>query len=211
MQQHPPEHNPFQPGQPGAQPPAPADFSDTIETASGGLKAKWQSFELPIQIGLVIGAVVVFGAFARYILPAMLAAMGAAAVIAVLFVPYWLPTIIAFFRGHPNKAVIALVNFFFGWTFIGWFICLFWALTNPVANGGQSVIVNVSNSAVAGGPPQYMAQPVVGYGQPQPAPPAMGQGPQYRVGDVVNGYRFDGTNWVPEPGPQQAPPPPPAQ
>ncbi|MEL6982942.1 MAG: superinfection immunity protein, partial [Actinomycetota bacterium] len=179
-------------------PPPQANLTDSVESAGSGLRAKWASLEVPIQIGVVVGTVIVIAAFARFVLPAMLAAIGVGAVIAVLFIPYWLPTIVAFFRGHPNKAVIALVNFFFGWTFIGWFISLFWALTDPVVAGGQPVIVTVNNTANAGG---------ATVSQNQPGPPNTPQ--QYRVGDVVNGHRFDGANWVPEGGTYQAPPPPP--
>lgn len=218
MQNQPP-NNPPPPGPYGAPDPGGFDFSDTVDDAAGGLKAKWSSFERPVQIGLVIGALVVFAVFARYIIPAMLAAIGIGAVIAILFVPYWLPTVIAFFRGHPNKLAIAVVNFFFGWTFIGWFIALIWAVSNTSGGGNQSVVVNVSNNAQAGMP--YPVQPVAGYA-PQQVPPPVGQpqqqalppaaqSPQYRVGDVVNGHRFDGANWVPEAAPNQPPPPPPVQ
>lgn len=199
MHNEPTPGNPVPPEPHGQQPSTANDFADTIDSAGGGLKAKWSSLETPVQIGLAVGAAVVGLVFVRYALPALLAAVGVGALIAVLFIPYWLPTIIAFFRGHPNKAVIALVNFFFGWTFVGWFISLFWALTDPVQGGGQSVIVNVTNTANAGGATINQGQPAAGQAPPQ----------QYRVGDVVNGYRFDGVNWLPEGGPQQAPPAPP--
>lgn len=42
---------------------------------------------------------------------------------------YFLPTIIAAHRGH-NIAGIALLNFFFGWTGIGWLAMLLWALVS---------------------------------------------------------------------------------
>jgi hypothetical protein len=46
---------------------------------------------------------------------------------------YFLPTIV----GHNKRNVLAifLVNFFFGWTFIGWIVAMVWACsaeTQPV-------------------------------------------------------------------------------
>jgi hypothetical protein len=40
---------------------------------------------------------------------------------------YFLPTIVAALRSHPSAGAIFAVNFFFGWTFIGWIICFVWA------------------------------------------------------------------------------------
>jgi Superinfection immunity protein len=40
---------------------------------------------------------------------------------------YWVPTIIAYFRHLPNVAQVALLNFFLGWTGIGWVVALIWA------------------------------------------------------------------------------------
>jgi hypothetical protein len=41
---------------------------------------------------------------------------------------YFLPTIIALIRKQPNALAIFLLNFFLGWTFIGWVVCLVWAV-----------------------------------------------------------------------------------
>lgn len=43
----------------------------------------------------------------------------------------FLPTLVAKFRNHPNTFPIFLTNLFFGWTFIGWVICLIWACMRP--------------------------------------------------------------------------------
>jgi hypothetical protein len=45
----------------------------------------------------------------------------------VLGALYFLPTIVASNRGHEIAGVL-LVNFFFGWTGIGWIALLLWAL-----------------------------------------------------------------------------------
>ncbi len=42
---------------------------------------------------------------------------------------YFLPTFIAFFRNHPQRFAIAMLNIFAGWTFIAWAASVVWALT----------------------------------------------------------------------------------
>ena len=42
---------------------------------------------------------------------------------------YFLPTIIAIFRDHHQLGVIAVINLFFGWTFIGWVVSLAWSVS----------------------------------------------------------------------------------
>ena len=55
-----------------------------------------------------------------------------------LFVLYWLPTIIAIARQTNVALGVAALNFFLGWTGIGWFIALMWALA---ATPAQQVII----------------------------------------------------------------------
>ena len=47
-------------------------------------------------------------------------------IIAVLAV-YFLPTIVAGWRNHPNGGSIFLLNLLLGWTFIGWVVSLVWS------------------------------------------------------------------------------------
>ncbi|MCZ7860889.1 superinfection immunity protein [Agrobacterium salinitolerans] len=47
-------------------------------------------------------------------------------VLAALLV-YLIPSFVAFHREHENKAGVLLVNFFAGWTIVGWIWCLIWA------------------------------------------------------------------------------------
>lgn len=50
-------------------------------------------------------------------------------VIALLFILiYTVPTVMACEADHPKKRMILLVNLFFGWTGIGWFVSLYWSL-----------------------------------------------------------------------------------
>ena len=55
-----------------------------------------------------------------------------------LFVLYWLPTIIAIARHTHSALGVAALNFFLGWTGLGWVLALMWALA---ANPTQQVIV----------------------------------------------------------------------
>ncbi|MFZ2619560.1 MAG: superinfection immunity protein [Alphaproteobacteria bacterium] len=42
---------------------------------------------------------------------------------------YLSPTVIAVVRRHPNQASIGVVNFFLGFTYIGWVVALAWSLS----------------------------------------------------------------------------------
>ena len=46
----------------------------------------------------------------------------------VLFLMYWLPTIVAIVRRTPSALGVAAINFFLGWTVIGWIVALVIAL-----------------------------------------------------------------------------------
>jgi len=49
-------------------------------------------------------------------------------VFVITLVIYFLPTVIAVLRHHRNALAVFLVNFFFGWTGIGWIIALIWSV-----------------------------------------------------------------------------------
>jgi Superinfection immunity protein len=46
----------------------------------------------------------------------------------VVLVIYFLPSCIAFARGHRNKHALAKFNIFGGWTIFGWITALVWAI-----------------------------------------------------------------------------------
>jgi hypothetical protein len=48
--------------------------------------------------------------------------------IIVLFL-YFIPAVVG--RDKVNADGITLVNFFFGWTFLGWVVALVWAVSSP--------------------------------------------------------------------------------
>jgi hypothetical protein len=60
-------------------------------------------------------------------------ALGTLAGIAFSLALFFLPTLVAKSRRHPNLLAIFLVNLFFGWTFVGWMIALIWACMRPSA------------------------------------------------------------------------------
>lgn len=49
----------------------------------------------------------------------------------VILVPcaYMLPSIVAIKRNHKQKNSIGVLNFFLGWTFLGWIVALIWAFS----------------------------------------------------------------------------------
>jgi hypothetical protein len=152
------------------------------------LKTRWEQQESPVKFAIIAAAVILGLIVILKILPALIEAMGIGLFLVILFVPYWLPTIIAFVRQQPSKWGILALNLLLGWTFLGWVVALVWALSSNSAGGGHTIIVNTTVAPAAGTAPG--------------APPL-----QHQVGDVVNGHRFDGVSWVP----LQAPPPPPEQ
>ena len=42
---------------------------------------------------------------------------------------YFLPAIVAFMRGHHSRVGILLLNFFLGWSGLGWIVALIWSLS----------------------------------------------------------------------------------
>ncbi|MEN2487598.1 superinfection immunity protein [Flavobacterium sp. B11] len=53
---------------------------------------------------------------------------------------YFLPSIIALSRKKNNGVAIIMLNFFLGWTFIGWIASLVWACTTDRET--QTIVVN---------------------------------------------------------------------
>lgn len=51
---------------------------------------------------------------------------------AAILLAYFVPTAIAFLRHHHNRWPITVLNFFFGWTVIGWIGTLAWSLSSKV-------------------------------------------------------------------------------
>ena len=61
-------------------------------------------------------------------------------VMALFLIPYFIPTIIALIRKKSNTTAIFLLNFFLGWTFVGWIVSLIWAVTKDKEQ--QTIVIN---------------------------------------------------------------------
>jgi Na+/proline symporter len=59
-------------------------------------------------------------------------ALGALALFGSVLVLYFIPTILANYNHHRSVGGIAVINFFLGWTFLGWVIALAWAANGNV-------------------------------------------------------------------------------
>jgi len=46
---------------------------------------------------------------------------------------YFIPTVIAWKRNHPQKTPIIALNILLGWSVLGWIGSLIWSLTTPQA------------------------------------------------------------------------------
>jgi len=79
---------------------------------------------------------------------------------------YFIPTFIVLCNKHSNAIAIFCLNLFLGWTVVGWFVCLIWAVVRPAP--AQTIIINNANNAPAtlspGAPVLYPPQ------QPQRLP-----------------------------------------
>lgn len=53
-------------------------------------------------------------------------------IVCLLIAFYFIPTLVACFRGHRDSTAIFALNFLLGWTFIGWVAALVWSLTGNV-------------------------------------------------------------------------------
>ena len=49
--------------------------------------------------------------------------------LAIISLGYFIPFCIALVRDTRNLLAILLLNFFLGWTFIGWIVAAIWAIT----------------------------------------------------------------------------------
>ncbi|MEI3400977.1 MAG: superinfection immunity protein [Clostridia bacterium] len=55
---------------------------------------------------------------------------------------YFLPSVIAYNRGHKNRGIILLINFLFSWTFVGWAGCLVWAFIDTDGSTASKITRN---------------------------------------------------------------------
>jgi hypothetical protein len=48
----------------------------------------------------------------------------------LMFLAYWIPTLLAYHWNHRNRLAILVTNFFLGWTVLAWIVILIWACTS---------------------------------------------------------------------------------
>ena len=107
-------------------------------------------------------------------------------VVAILSLGYMLPWAIAATRGKANQGEIGLLNFFLGWTLIGWVVTLVMACQahRLIAPTGMATAVVVTHGAPFAVAPPYQSVPVPGW---YPAPD--GRGRQYWDGYAWTAHR----------------------
>lgn len=87
---------------------------------------------------------------------------------------YFLPWAIAATRGKSNSAAIGLLNFFLGWTFLGWVAALVMACgSHQTVAGAPAIWINNAAPATVAAPHGYQ----VSMAQQAPLPPAQSQLP----------------------------------
>ena len=93
---------------------------------------------IPHGLGFAVGTTLAILLVASILAISILATVGAVTPIEVIYLTvlyslvifvYFLPSIIAFRRGKPNRWSVGVLNLFLGWTFIGWVICLAMAVS----------------------------------------------------------------------------------
>jgi hypothetical protein len=97
---------------------------------SGFASPFWIALNSPLTlIVVVIGAIAFF--YGLYASPKMTVALfGLWHIFGLMLgglLIYFLPTGIALWRRHANWIAILIVNFFLGWTLVGWVVALAWS------------------------------------------------------------------------------------
>jgi Superinfection immunity protein len=65
---------------------------------------------------------------------------------------YFAPALVAFFRRQQNRWFILVLNLLFGWTIVGWIICLAWAARAPA---GEPIAVVQTVAQGSPGPTRF--------------------------------------------------------
>jgi hypothetical protein len=97
---------------------------------------------------------------------------------------YFLPSIVALIRKKNNTGAILVLNFFLGWTFIGWIVSMVWALSSDPRP--QQVIINNHIPAENNMPAEkhvtpVMIRPTTPARQPQPTPSSTASNQQDKI------------------------------
>jgi hypothetical protein len=114
------------------------------------LGSQWSRLGQGARLALGVGGVLVV----LLVVLKILSSGGVATLLVVLAVPYWIPTVVAFIRGHQSKLGILALNLFLGWTFIGWVIALVWSLSETTSQTPTVVINQAMPAALPQGDDQ---------------------------------------------------------
>ena len=68
------------------------------------------------------------------------------AMLTIVVVIYFLPSLLALGRGHLSALAIFLLNLFLGWTVIGWLFALIWSCTGNTAANFYRLQANAPDS-----------------------------------------------------------------
>jgi hypothetical protein len=74
--------------------------------------------------------------------------MGGTILLIFVFIIYFVPTIVAYNRNHRQAMAIMVLNFFGGWTAIGWVVALVWACTADVLSEEGHPMGNVHSTTL---------------------------------------------------------------
>ena len=74
--------------------------------------------------------------------------IGAVFAFALIAGAYFLPTIIAYVRKVTNVGSVFVINFFLGWTFVGWIVALAMSVKTKLPSGLSSQVTVVTGSNV---------------------------------------------------------------
>lgn len=89
----------------------------------------------------------------------LLASGGAAVGLVIVLLLYFVPSVVAFVRGHHNKWAIFALNLLLGWTFLGWIGALVWSFTRPSPQPQVVHIYHEGAQPTSPGPPTSPAAP----------------------------------------------------
>jgi hypothetical protein len=80
-----------------------------------------------------------------------------AVVLGLSFVLYFMPSIMAMSRGHHDAAAIITLNFFLGWTFVGWVVAICRALTQVEGTDAHFYLHDQNYSTESEAPPRWLS------------------------------------------------------
>lgn len=111
----------------------------TSKTWSGLLASKWVKVAAKVlAAAVVIGLAAVIVYFAKDAMASSTPEQGEFLTVAIKTIGaalaglllYFLPTVIAAYRLHPNAAPVFVVNLFLGWTLVGFVVALAWSVSH---------------------------------------------------------------------------------